>query len=354
MGSLAGLDTLRLMAALWVALFHGARLPMDKLAAAGSPLDSVLIAVNNGVFNGVAGVMLFFVISGFVIHRPFLAAPRLEVAPYLARRAIRLVPPAAAVYLACRLAGPSYADALSQVLWSLYCEMAFYLAYPLLRLAFRRGHAVTLYLASSLVAFAVLYLVGAQDYYQQLPILLLILVGAPNWILGCLLAERMAAGPPKATGALTIWTWRLGAVGLSATLKFFVMHGSFRLGYPETHWIFAGYAYFWVAKELGYYSQRPAAAFAEAAGRASYSLYLVHMPIIAAFGFASLAPSTMSAASWCALWLAQAATIALASWLCYVAIERPSHRLARLAGTWLQTPSAAVKLARAPSGASIA
>lgn len=64
-----------------------------------------------------------------------------------------------------------------------------------------------------------------QQVLQRTP--LLIVVAAPNWILGCLLAERMARQESKA-----IWAWRLGAIAMSAGLKALVSHGQLRFGYP--------------------------------------------------------------------------------------------------------------------------
>jgi peptidoglycan/LPS O-acetylase OafA/YrhL len=185
---------------------------------------------------------------------------------------------------------------------------------------------------------------------------LLIVVAAPNWILGCLLAERMAREESKAPTPAAIWAWRLGAIAISAGLKAFVSHGQLRFGYPESHWTFAIYVYFRVGRELAFHQLRPAFAAAEAAGRASYSLYLVHGPTIAAIGISDLAPATFGATGWTSLWAAQLLAIGSGTWLFYVAVERPFHRLARRIGSWLELKAAAVATpdaSLAPFGRSI-
>ena len=83
---IAGLDALRLVAALWVCFFHGARLPLAELYSHPSWFELQLISVNNAIYNGVAAVMLFFVVSGMVIHFPNIGTGRLALADYYVRR----------------------------------------------------------------------------------------------------------------------------------------------------------------------------------------------------------------------------------------------------------------------------
>jgi peptidoglycan/LPS O-acetylase OafA/YrhL len=336
MGSLAGLDTLRFFAAAWVALFHGARFPLGKILGQDSAIERVLVPLSNGLFNGVAAVMLFFVISGFVIHRPGVGKDRLDALRFFQRRLTRVVPPVVIVYLACLAAGPAYQTALSSVLWSLYCEIAYYLVYPLLFLAFRRGWTVHVLILSAAAAAAALAFIGPLDYYWGAPTPLLIVIGFPNWILGCLLAERRAAqGARKGpVTAREIWAWRFGALMLSSALKAMVMHGPVRLGYPESHWLIAVYAFFWVGRELDFYRDRPAPRWSEAAGHMSFSLYLIHSPVIEWFGFANSPPASLGFDRAATLWLAQLVAIGIATALCYLLVEAPFHRLARDPGNF--------------------
>lgn len=328
----SGLDTLRLFAALWVALFHGAGPPLSKLLPiSGAALDAVNLT-SNFVFNGVAAVMVFFVISGFVIHRPAAEGRSLDLYGYLARRILRIGPPMLAAYGVSALAGRECLEALSSVLWSLYCELAYYLLYPALLLAFRRGWTIPVFVATSLFAFALLAAEDRPFYYWQMPLPTMILVGLPNWILGCALAERRIQAAPPASLGETIWRWRIGAVALSPALRLAASRLEPPIGFPNTHWIAALFAFLWIERELAWRQVCPAPRWTEALGRASYSLYLVHAPVLAVIGLADALAAALGPVGVAALWLAKVAAIGAATFAFYVLCEAPSHKLARWIG----------------------
>jgi peptidoglycan/LPS O-acetylase OafA/YrhL len=274
--------------------------------------------------------MLFFVISGYVIHRAGVGREKLGAGRFLLRRLTRIVPPVVIIYLACQCAGPDYVASLTRVLWSRYCEIAYYLLYPLLFIAFRRGWTLHVLVLTSIVAAVVLASIGPLDYYWEAPMIPLIVMGLPNWILGCLLAERQARATAVTPSA--IWLWRIGAIVLSAGLKVLVSHGPLRVGYPESHWIIALYAYFWVGRELAFYRLRAPPVWSEAAGRLSFSLYLVHGPVMEIFGIVRLPAASLGVGMGAFLWLSQLVAIGVATWLFYRLVEAPFHRLARNLG----------------------
>jgi peptidoglycan/LPS O-acetylase OafA/YrhL len=86
-GFLPGFDGLRALAALLVVVFHAASLSgLLGRSSAGSLLGETSI-----------GVSVFFVLSGFLLYRPFVAAnldgrPRPRTGAYLVRRALRILP----------------------------------------------------------------------------------------------------------------------------------------------------------------------------------------------------------------------------------------------------------------------
>ena len=339
----AGLDALRFAAAAWVALSHGARLPIDRLAE-GSGLGRLLGALNNGLFNGVAAVMVFFVISGLVIHLP-QAAPRPGSAPFSplnhwVRRLTRILPPVIVATLIVRAMGEEQAGAFRGILWSIWCEIAYYAIYPALLVAFRRFSTRDVFLAATALSVATIVATWPTTYHSQLDILPLALIGLPSWILGCLLAERVCAPAPLPSDH--IWLWRLAALGLSAAMKVPVTHGPLPIGYPAGHWLFAIFAYFWLMREIGYFRLRPPPALMESLGAMSYSLYLIHMPVIAAMAAipaAALSPSP-AAAEWLR-WAIQLGAIVGAMQLFYLAVEEPSHRLARRLARLVARPAPA-------------
>ncbi len=109
-----GLDAIRVLAALSVFAFHANVFP-------GSGVPWPLARHGN------SAVLAFFVLSGYLVYRPFLW-DRVSVARYGARRAARIGP---ALLFALTLA-PWALNGGLVVLWSLWIEIAFYLALPLL------------------------------------------------------------------------------------------------------------------------------------------------------------------------------------------------------------------------------
>jgi peptidoglycan/LPS O-acetylase OafA/YrhL len=83
-------------------------------------------------------------------------------------------------------------------------------------------------------------------------------------------------------------------------------------------------AYFWVKKELAYSMNNPPPRLLVAAGAWSYSLYLVHG---AAPQFYKLIP--VPNLGYVVNWFVFYAFVLGSSYLFYLAIERPSHMLAR-------------------------
>lgn len=342
---LIGLDTLRFAAAAWVAASHGARLPLDKMLPAESLPGKVLVALNNGIFNGPAAVLLFFVVSGFVIHRPYIGKDHLDLRSFYARRLTRIVPPTIAILAICWAAGPIYFEKLSSVMWSLYCEIAYYLIYPALFLLFRRGLTGPTFLATTAIALVIIAATWPVLYYWEFSMPVMIVIGLPNWILGCLLAEAVARRrDTPGTIDRSIWAWRLGAIALTAAFKVPVTHGPIPIGYPASLWLFAIYCYFWVGYELAYFRHHAHWDLLEKFGSASFSLYLVHNPVIGLFeSLRERYPGLdQGLVSNIAIWAAQICAIAAATYVFYRCVEYPFHRLARKLGARPASSPAAV------------
>jgi peptidoglycan/LPS O-acetylase OafA/YrhL len=341
---LSGLDTLRFAAAAWVALFHGARPPLDKLVDLDSAPGKALVALNNGLFNGVAAVMVFFVISGFVIHGANVGRTSLDLRAYYARRLTRIAPPVLIAQALCFALGPSASEHLDAVLWSLYCEIAYYAIYPLLFAAFRRGWTLASFVVASAVAFAIVIATWPVSYYWELPLPVLIVVGLPNWILGCVLAETRAQRRRLEDPGWSIWAWRAGAIVLASGLKALVTHGPLLVGYPASHWLIAVYSFFWISRELDYYAFRRAPRWSEIAGQASFSLYLVHNPVMSRFDLGDATSPLLGAGAfgWTLSWALQLCAIALVTVAFYIAVEKPFHGLARRFGRAVRAPEPAL------------
>jgi peptidoglycan/LPS O-acetylase OafA/YrhL len=307
---LPGVDGLRAVAALWVVLFHmtafsGAQFPQVPL------LDLFLRS-------GSTGVSMFLVLSGFCLYLPFAGGriARFKIGGFFRRRSQRLMPAyVVALVLAFALAvttpGPlgipplTLGEAVWQLathltlthtlfpdtfyslngaFWSLGLEWQLYLALPLLVwIASRYGLARAVALA---VAFNVVYRLGLGLLINTGRVdgnSLLAIAVLPNQLPGrwAEFAFGMVAADLYASGRLQRWVRFFPAmvVAIVALVPISLFAASFELSH-----IFYGALFFtllctvivsdnYVARVLAW---RPLVAL----GTMSYSLYLVHQPVI--------------------------------------------------------------------------
>jgi peptidoglycan/LPS O-acetylase OafA/YrhL len=312
---IARLDTIRFLAALWVAISHGT-IPLKPLANSGAL--RLAFAFIQDSFSGVAAVMVFFIVSGLCIHLPYSGRSAVPLLPFLARRFLRVGLPLAVILLLAHLAGED--GPLRAVTWSVYAELFYYSIYPLLfRMAQRWGWMPQIAI-SSVIAAAISVWFVRETLVSNLgwPAWLW---GLPIWISGCLMADWLCGGRvPPISGPL--WAWRILAWIISIAATWLVFHSPIKIGYQFSMLVFALVASSWLAKELT--SGIEAWNALERCGAASYSLYLVH-PVVLAI-LAQHRPQQLSASVDIFL---STSTVAIATTAFYLAIEAPSHRLAR-------------------------
>ncbi len=185
------IDGLRFLAIILVVLFHANGFIVNKVPVKFStlPTDYWLI---NGMFvnDGVKGVLLFFVISGFILALPFAKhfwnnAKEIDIKNYFVRRLTRLEPPYIITMVACYfailllkgheftnmfphtfsglfpslLASLTYTHnlffpgqlSINQVSWTLEIEVQFYLLVPLLVLILKLSKVWRRSLLSALI-----------------------------------------------------------------------------------------------------------------------------------------------------------------------------------------------------------
>ncbi|MGH7786476.1 MAG: acyltransferase family protein [Candidatus Binatia bacterium] len=317
------LESLRGLAVLLVVAFHvDASVVLYNRSRPASALTSF-------ARGGDTGVDLFFVLSGFLLSLPFIAAARGErpvsLRLYFSRRALRILP----LYYAAVLAGAVLAarqlgdlrhalpylffvngftgtstplPPFSNVWWSLATEVQFYLVLPLLLLVLRswRGRALG---AVALVAYGLAYLATVDgrlhmDTIGRQFVFLLSIVGrGPLFLSGIAAAWIVAVYGDRLQAALAKATWlrRGGAdlvfavvlVGLAYYLRALVddtrINGG--LSAPALPW-HAGSGLFWAAVVLCLVLTplRSKAYLCNAAlarlGVLSFSIYLLHVPIL--------------------------------------------------------------------------
>lgn len=325
---IAGLDTIRLAAALIVAMSHGMLIPPRIYADSGSSLDFWSREIASMLANGPAAVAVFFVISGLCIH---LGRESVERNPlqFVVRRMVRIGIPMVAIILMAKLAGRDAIDLEQGVLWSIYCEIAYYLAYPLLLVA-RRRWGFDRILWTSIAISIVLILTNRPVPRMWEYGLATALICYPLWITGAMLAEHASSIGPRRSKHL--WAWRIGmpvAAACCATLR----HFEWANYLPAiTYAVIGALSIPFLSQEIAHAKAVPARALTEGFGKASYSLYLVHIvPLI------FLIRATRDLSQWIVGPLSLA-IVAISTLGFYFLCEKPSLLLARAISFSPRTP----------------
>ncbi|MEK6346324.1 MAG: acyltransferase [Burkholderia sp.] len=364
------IDALRGFAALLVAYFHCRQVVWIGMQAfhRGHPSlhdPNTLLAYLTFPFAwGSAGVPVFFVISGYCIHRNIAlkhaASPgyRLDTPNFWARRFARIYPvllAALLITLALDLISLQFAPVSHKIrdigwtafavnllslqgiagqtygsngaLWTLSLEVQFYAVYPLWFALRKRIGIAPLVAAVALVNLASAWLFERHDVQIFTSYWL-------SWTLGALIADLRAR---RAAGAAPSRGWYLaGAAGiaLGCVVFHFGQYGAFQL------WSlgFACYLHAAIARPAP--SNLAVRGFAWL-GDFSYSLYLVHLPLFVCLG-SVLFRSQLQTAIWPSFAF-MAAAIPLA-WAIYRLVERPAMR-------WAASLKPAAKPARATAPA---
>lgn len=399
-GFIAPIEGLRGVAVLLVVLFHyafvlDARFADPWIAAIDSTMATKVV-----VRNGMLGVDLFFLITGFLLVLPWLrhaaeGRPAPSARAFYRRRALRILPAYyvqllvlflvlvpllrgleywrydpthllhnlwAHIFLVHHFSPATSASlSINGALWSLAVEVQFYLLLPLLAPWFARAPVRT---AGGLFALAFawrgLALHGFDGWVEYLRTI------EPRWQVSEQAARQLiylqlpGYAAHFATGMLAArawWQWRSTppsgrasgmwlTAGLAALLALWLLHapGGWILG--EFTWLLVVIALGIVVVALaarGIAIARPLLVNAplQFVGRISYSAYLYHLPVLVLWN--AYAPQTRG--SWIVL-PAYFATVLAIAWLSYSRVEVP--------GIGRPAPSGAGVAARPPLGESVA
>nr|WP_274605337.1 acyltransferase [Microbacterium sp. CFBP 13617] len=328
------MDAIRIICAAVVALGHFRMEFAQNLAPVIGPQGARLVEVALGnSFNGPAAVIVFFVLSGFVIHLPYSTGRPFHWAEFAARRYTRIIPPVLVFMIVAFAVGRPLSDWdwNNTVLWSVICELIYYTMYPALR------RLPVSFLTQCLISFALpigIAVLGwstiaahGADYnafgYATF------LLGLPAWLAGCAIADHRLRFPALSPAAM--WSMRIGIILLSIAFRVVKFHGEPYVGVGASNvWLLTAFAVpaaIWLGFEARYYEDRsnPILRRLERAGMASYSLYLVH-PLILSGLAGIIALGDMSS------FLLYIVAAAIGTVAFYFAVERPSHHLARRFG----------------------
>jgi peptidoglycan/LPS O-acetylase OafA/YrhL len=349
------LDSLRGLAALSVLAYHALASNSETLTAglhlieAGGPVHRLLVfSPAHVLWLGAEAVWLFFVLSGFVLHRSTSGAG-FDWFSYYPSRLVRLyLPVAAAVglawltYLVPHVLTPEMDQLLPTsyplqgvltdltllggtttsmgVLWSLQWEIVFSLLLPVYVLLARQHRVVTGCVAAAACLLG--WWVGSPAL-QYLPMFFLGSVMAEKWEAIRARFSFLARGGPAS------WATGLGLLVLACCgLTSFYLLGRPLTdhGLPARVWtlplVLAAIALLIVLAQewpplRRALSTRPAVFL----GTISFSLYLVHLPVVVLFLFV-IGPGPLSMVT-------SVATALVLTVVFHRLVERPAHRLAR-------------------------
>ena len=326
-----GLDSIRFVCAFTVMIFHVGLLNDRMYGVGHGRATTLLMGIYNCLFNGSAAVIVFFIISGFCIHYPYRGKRKLLLQPFYTRRFVRILIPASAFLLINKLILHENSNPQHTVLWSVICETIYYAIYPiLLQLRRRLGWPVLLTISFVITGVLIGTHLSSLSYGRWGYIALgwkTWIVGLPCWLSGCWLAESYSFFRPMSAGR--IWIVRMTIYILTVFILLFRFHtNSFYSSECILLDLFTVPACLWLGCEIAYASQHPRIKLLEWAGGWSYSLYLIHPlvgSILSVIGLSFIARGKATHFLFLAF-------ILLASYVFFLSVERPSHRLAIVLG----------------------
>lgn len=311
MERIKGLDQLRFLMAFIVILGHGA-LPRFE--------NSALRWIIGNSFVGVAAVIVFFILSGFVIHYPYAAGKKkIKIMEFYFRRLSRIIIPAVITIVIYQY---TFNIPLA-IIWSLVCEAIYYLIYPLV-LCFIEKLDLIIGLAFVLSYIGTIsYSIFSDTYngdFHRLGYFGTWITGLPVWLLGVKLSTLYVKFRREELQPSFKWIAinRIIILFLSSVTSILRFH--FNIAYGYTLPLFSLFAFFWLKNELLFYLNREENKTLAYGGNFSYSIYLTHSLIL--FFFLHYLDIKMHNIAYSA---ALILITLLASWIFYLIIEKPSH-----------------------------
>ncbi len=328
MNRIQGLDSIRFICALFVLFGHLGVINKNTFYFLPTNISHYLSAAIGLIFNGPAAVVVFFVISGFCIHFSFVKTQTINIPKYYFRRLIRIGLPAitaAAFFIFFHNPKNVWTDT---VLWSVTCEVIYYLLYPLLLVV--RFHIGMLYmiLISYVISILVLLLnidmvYAANNSYVALGKHTWI-IGLPCWLMGCYLAETYHRF--KILTTYNIWKIRILIVFIVFLLRILKFHSTYIVASNAFSLnLFAVIVFFWLGFEIMYLSNKKLFKPLEWAGSWSYSLYLIHPLTISILGYAGIESLGIGTETDRIFHILSAFLLA---YIFFILIESPAHKLA--------------------------
>ncbi|QKE65035.1 acyltransferase [Aquipseudomonas campi] len=336
---LAVLDDFRAIAITLVVAMHGFTTFFPRIETSENPLLILLLS-------GGTGVTLFFILSGFLVTRPFIEAElydkTVSLKDYAIQRALRILP---LYYLAVLFATLAIGDSsktldailfnakgfdfaqYSTVWWSLIVEVHFYILVPLLYMACKQTNRKTL-LSLLLLGWLTFYSSYALELLpisptarKQLGNSLLCQLHAflIGFLLSIMYSRKVFFGQKTLALASTLISGALLVVILLPRMETAInFHSKFPLHALGESALWGAMLYSCVILGKNFLG-----ALGRFLARTSYSLYLAHMPVFYAFFTWHKAQPQETALAPIAVLLMATATATLLSTVLYYLVEKP-------------------------------
>jgi peptidoglycan/LPS O-acetylase OafA/YrhL len=225
------------------------------------------------VFTGLPAVFVFFVISGFCIHYPYINKP-LPVGAFLAARATRIMLPVIIAMILANAAHVLYFTLRDgYILWSITCELWYYGLYPVFY-ALSRFLPWRIQWAVAFVVCTGLAISWGTDqwgnFHYRLGPWRNWVVGLPSWLLGCVLAEELAR--QKSESSSHIYIWRLSVSATASAL--FWMSLNTPVKFNLTLNFFSILVLYWMRAEI---ASATSTTWLDWIGTWSFSIYILHI-----------------------------------------------------------------------------
>lgn len=323
MKRIRGLDSLRFICAVCV-LFGHFGFPLQKIIFTpnSSPIFLKIGIVISLLFNGPAAVIVFFIISGFCINFPYREAQKIELLPYFSRRLLRIGIPAIIAASICYKFNSLGVYPTYGVFWSIFCEVIYYLLFPVLFFIRKYIKWHYLFAIAYAVSLAFLFLnlddVKAKynDYIALGPFTWVL--GLPCWLLGCWLSENYQKFNTLSKNRM--WVLRVGICVIVFILHVIKFHApTVFASNCFTLNLFAIIACVWIGYEIMFFQKYEPSAIFEWGGKWSYSLYIMHPAVIGIFIYYGLGNlnTKQDYIIICSILLA---------YTFYLIVEKPSHK----------------------------
>ena len=325
-----GLNSLRFVLAFVVFLSHCPDPFVKNMVESKILIVKYTGAVLGVSFVGIAAVIAFFIISGFVIHYSNKDGVT-SIKDFYLRRGARVLFPLVVI----KIVGIPLNNPENVVVWSLYCELIYYAVYPFLAMVKKiswRSKTIVAFL----ISITIIFLFAGDDIrsmiahaniryngnYPQFGNVLNWLVGLPCWLLGVDLANK-ADNLNKKISFKKILTYRLGIFVLTVVCCALRFH--FFVSYAISMTLIAIPICKWIEAEICYYQVNSAVPYLEQWGKFSYSLYLCH-PLLVALLLTVMPLNERSYFFYILL-------TCVVSYFFYLLLEKPAHIFAKKIST---------------------